>query len=216
MNVRLSDYPKSVFINCPFDDEFGPLLEAILFCVVRSGLAPRLASESLEAGQNRLEKILELIGSCRFSIHDLSRAVSKSANEHFRMNMPFELGLDMGRRRAPDQETNDKKFLIFEKDPYELKRCLSDISGVDVAFHREDYQLVIKKLRDFLRVEAGCELPGATALEDEYAIFQGWMTEKKISEGHTEQEALELPTQERLDEMHAWMAQDRPSEFIAP
>jgi len=129
------------------------------------------------------------------------------------MNMPFELGLDMGRRRAPDPETRDKKFLIFEKEPYELKRCLSDLNGVDVAFHREDYQLIIKKLRDFLRVEANCNLPGATALEDEYAIFQGWMTEKKIHEGHTEKEALDLPTQERLDEMHSWMAQGRPTEF---
>lgn len=209
----MSDYQKSVFINCPFDEEFGPLLEAMLFCIVRSGLIPRLASESLEAGQSRLEKILELIGLCRFSIHDLSRAVSKSANENFRMNMPFELGLDMGRRRAPDPETSDKKFLIFEKEPYELKRCLSDLNGVDVAFHREDYQLIIKKLRDFLRVEANCKLPGPTALEDEYAIFQGWMTEKKIHEGHTEKEALDLPTQERLDEMHSWMAQGRPTEF---
>lgn len=213
MNSKLCEYSKSVFINCPFDDDFAPLLEAMLFCVVRSGLSPRLASESLEAGQNRLEKILELIEKCRFSVHDLSRAIAKSANENFRMNMPFELGLDMGRRRAPDPETNDKKFLIFENKPYELKRCLSDLNGVDVEFHREDYQLVIKKLRNFLRVEAERELPGATALEDEYATFQGWMTEKKIYEGHTEQEALELPTQERLDEMRAWMTAGRPDKF---
>ena len=131
------------------------------------------------------------------------------------MNMPFELGLDMGRQRAPVPETSDKKFLIFEREPYELKRCLSDIAGVDVEFHRNDYQLVFKKLRDFLRVEAGRDLPGATALKNEYDTFQGWMTEKKINEGHTEKEALQLPTQERLDEMHKWMELGRPSLYVA-
>lgn len=185
-----------------------------MFVIVRSGLSPRLASESLEAGENRLDKIIEIIEACRFSVHDLSRAIATEEGESFRMNMPFELGLDMGRRRAPDPDTNDKKFLIFEKEPYELKRCLSDLNGVDVAFHREDYQLIIKKLRDFLRVEADCVLPGATALDDEYATFQGWMTEKKIGEGHTEQEALELPTQERLDEMISWMNAGRPNEYM--
>ncbi|APG47500.1 hypothetical protein PhaeoP97_02100 [Phaeobacter porticola] len=188
----------------------------MIFCVIRAELTPRLASERLEAGESRLEKILQLIEDCRYSIHDLSRAVAKKKGEALRMNMPFELGLDMGRRRAPDPETNDKLFLIFEDKPYELKRCLSDLNGVDVEFHRCNFQLVIKKLRNFLRVEAGCNLPGASALEGEYYTFQAWMTEKKIYEGHTEVEATELPTQERLDEMQAWMQLGRPSEFVAP
>jgi len=130
------------------------------------------------------------------------------------MNMPFELGLDLGRRRAPDVDTDDKQFLIFENEPYELKRCLSDLAGVDVEFHRNNFQQVIRKLRNFLRVQAGANLPGAAALEGEYFTFQGWMTEKKIWEGHTEDEATELPTQERLDEMVVWMALGRPSEFL--
>lgn len=186
----------------------------MLFCIVRAGLIPRLASERLEGGQSRLEKILELIESCRYSVHDLSRAKSAAAGETFRMNMPFELGLDMGRRRAPDPETNDKRFIIFEKEPYELKRCLSDLAGVDVEYHRNNFQLVIRKLRDFIRVEAGVNLPGPSALEGEYYTFLGWMTEKKIAEGHTEAEAKNLPTQERLDEMKKWNELDRPAEFL--
>lgn len=211
----MADFDSSVFVNCPFDQDFAPLLEAMTFCVIRADLTPRLASERLEAGESRLEKIIHLIESCKYSVHDLSRAVAKKKGEALRMNMPFELGLDMGRRRAPDPETDDKKFLIFEDRPYELKRCLSDLNGVDVEFHKCDFQLVIRKLRDFLRVEAGCHLPGPSALEGEYFTFQAWMTEKKIHEGHTADEATELPTQERLDEMHAWMELGRPNEFTA-
>jgi hypothetical protein len=174
-------------------------------------MTARLASESLEAGQSRLEKILLLIESCKYSIHDLSRAVSKRKGEAFRMNMPFELGLDMGRRRGPDNQKADKKFVVFELMPYELKRCLSDLNGTDVQFHRNDIQQVLKKVRDFLRVEAGRVLPGPSELDGQYYTFLGWMTEKKIAEGHTEDEAKDLPTQERLDEMVEWNALNRPA-----
>jgi hypothetical protein len=43
--------------------------------------------------------------------------------------------------------------------------------------------------------------------------FQGWMTEKKISEGHSEKEALRLPTRERIDEMKDWVAMGMPLKF---
>lgn len=209
----MPEYKVSVFINCPFDDEFAPLLEAMVFCVVRAGLYPRLASERLEAAESRLEKILGLIEGCQYSIHDLSRAISKNAGEDFRMNMPFELGLDLGWRRAPDEQSNDKKFLIFENVPYELKRCLSDLGGQDVAYHKEDHQLVIRKVRDFLKTEAGCNLPGPSAVETDYYTFLGWMTEQKMHEGHTEDEAKDLPTRERIDSMKEWMALGRPTNY---
>lgn len=129
--------------------------------------------------------------------------------------MPFELGLDMGRRRSPDVQTNDKKFIIFEAKPYDLKRGLSDLAGVDVEYHKNDFQLVIKKLRNFITVEIGIPLPGATALQGEYETFQEWMLEKKISEGHTAYEATELPTKERLGEMIIWNDLGRPIIYIA-
>ncbi len=182
-----------------------------MFCVVYAGLKPRLATERLEGGESRLDKIVELISSCSISVHDLSKCKSENAGDYSRMNMPFELGLDMGFRRFSGDYADQKKFIIFEKEPYDLKKALSDLAGVDVEYHKDDIQLVIKKLRDFLRVEVRCELPGAKKLLGEYYTFLGWMTENKILEGHTEEEALELPTQERLDEMFEWIAQGHPS-----
>ncbi|HEV7248769.1 MAG TPA: hypothetical protein VGN93_17465 [Shinella sp.] len=212
----MSDEPlnKNVFVNCPFDSEFAPLLEAIVFCITYFGFTPHLASERLEAGENRLDKIIGLIKQAQFSVHDLSRCKSTGVGETFRMNMPFELGLDLGYRRSGIAQAEKKKFLIFERDPYDLKRSLSDIAGQDVESHRDDYEIVIKKVRDFFRVEAGVNAPGPARLISDYATFLGWMTEKKIHEGHSEKEALNLPTQERLDEMKAWNVAGRPSEFV--
>lgn len=207
------DFDKSVFINCPFDKAYAPLLEAALFCVTYLGFKPRLANESLEAGQNRLDKIVELIKSCRFSIHDLSICRAERIGDYSRMNMPFELGIDVGFRRGNDPAYRDKKYLIFERDAYDLKRALSDISGQDVVSHKDDFSEVIRHIRDFLKVEAQIEAPGSAKLESEYVTFQGWMMEKKIHEGHSEQQVKTLPTREILDEMEVWVASGKPVQF---
>lgn len=132
------------------------------------------------------------------------------------MNMPFELGIDLGFRRGNVPVFQQKKFLIFEKEPYDLKRALSDIAGQDVAYHRNNFELIIKNVRDFFRVEALEDVPGPAQIETDYATFQGWMIEKKIFEGHSETQALHLPTSERLEEMKVWVGAGRPSQFGKP
>jgi hypothetical protein len=211
----LADFAKSVFINCPFDNAHAGLLEAMLFCVVSFGLEPRLANERLEAGENRLSKIIGLIQACKFSIHDLSLCRSSTVDETFRMNMPFEYGIDLGFREADEQFRREKRFLVFERNPYDLKAALSDTAGQDVEAHKGEVSTIIEKTRNFFRVELGRNLPGAARLELQYATFQGWMVEKKIAEGHSERSALRLPTRERLDAMKEWVAAGGPSEFVS-
>ena len=207
-------FDQAVFVNCPFDKDYAPLLEAAIFCVVYLGFSPRLANERVEAGENRLDKIVEMMRESKYSIHDLSRCKAKSSSEFFRMNMPFEFGIDVGFRRSGVERFNKKKFLIFEEEPFDLKQTLSDTAGQDVEFHHCDYELIIKKVRDFFRVEANVPAPGPSRLISDYATFQGWMTEKKIHEGHSEKDAVNLPTRERLDEMKVWIQLGRPAEFI--
>ena len=154
-----------------------------------------------------------MIRHSKYSIHDLSRCKANKKNEYFRMNMPFEFGIDVGLRRSGKAKFKDKKFLIFEGVQYDLKRSLSDVAGQDVDFHNCDFEQVIRKVRDFFRVEAGVEAPGPSRLISDYVTFLGWMTEKKIHEGHSEDEAVSLPTRERLDEMTAWVGLGMPDEF---
>lgn len=208
-----ANFERTVFINCPFDDNYAPLLEAAIFCLVLFGFKPRLANERLEAGENRLEKIVGMLRSAKYSIHDLSNCKSTSPNEYFRMNMPFEYGLDVGFRRGGDKRLLAKKHLIFEKDRFDLKRSLSDIAGQDVEHHNNDYGILIKKIRNFFRVEANINLPGPSEIRAQYATFQGWLIEKKIHEGHSEKEALEIPTRERMDEMENWVKLEKPDVF---
>ncbi len=211
--MSASQFERSVFVNCPFDDDYAPLLEAALFCVVCFGYSPRLANERLEAGENRLDKITTMLKGSKYSIHDLSRCKAKRKDDPFRMNMPFEFGLDVGLRRSGNRRFRTKKFLIFEESQFDLKSALSDIAGQDVEHHHCSHQLVMKRVRDFFRVEACVLAPGPSKLVTDYATFQGWMVDKKIFEGHLEKEAFNLPTRERLDEMQEWVDLGKPEAF---
>jgi hypothetical protein len=74
-------FEKSVFINCPFDSEYRPLLNALIFTLIKFGFIPRIALESSDSGVLRITKILELIKESKYSIHDLSRLQAKRENE---------------------------------------------------------------------------------------------------------------------------------------
>lgn len=127
---------KNIFINCPFDNEYITLLRPIIFTVVYLGYNPRIALESSDSGKPRLEKLLDLIRESKYSIHDLSRLQANKAKDFFRLNMPFELGLDYSSKHF-DSNLNSKKFLILETEQYDYMKALSDINGLDIKSHKD-------------------------------------------------------------------------------
>ena len=48
--------PNQVFINCPFDNNYFPLLKPLLFVLIYIGLVPKI-SETSDSGENRLNTI---------------------------------------------------------------------------------------------------------------------------------------------------------------
>ena len=96
---RRNVFSRNVFVNCPFDSEYLPLLRPLLFTIIYVGFIPRIASERADSGEKRVDKICELIRACQYSIHDLSRLRASEIGEFSRMNMPFELGIEYGSRR---------------------------------------------------------------------------------------------------------------------
>lgn len=105
------EFERNVFINCPFDDGYRRLLRPLLFVVAFLGFNPKLASERSDSFESRVHKICGLIYTSKFSIHDLSLLQSSRENEFYRLNMPFELGIDYG-------------CMSFAKGRWGEKRCL--------------------------------------------------------------------------------------------
>ncbi|MCJ9671262.1 MULTISPECIES: hypothetical protein [unclassified Neorhizobium] len=203
-------FEKSVFINCPFDKDYEPILQAMLFCVVYLGFAPRLATERIDGGENRLEKIIDLIRNSKFSIHDLSRAQANAVGEHARMNMPFELGIDYGCRQFHLDERSGKKILILEEKRYRHQIAISDLAGCDLDVHEADFQKAVRKVRNWLVNEADAEVIGPRKILDAYADFQEWHYERQLAAGFSDDDIQDYPTKELMSSMTEWIAIGKP------
>jgi hypothetical protein len=166
------DYQRNVFINCPFDPEYAPLFEAIVFAVITCGFRPLCARQRRDSSQVRLEKIIELIGAARYSIHDLSRTEVDASTQLPRFNMPLELGVDIGCKRFSGDH-RDKTALVFEAQRYQYQKYVSDISGQDIEEHRNDPALAIAAVRGWLRTESGLRsIPGPRRIQQAYQDFR--------------------------------------------
>lgn len=204
-------FERSVFINCPFDEQFSPLLQAMMFAVIYLGFEPRLASERSDSAENRIDKIVELIEGSLYSIHDLSRCQAESDGEFFRLNMPLELGIDYGCRKFRGDGREAKKILILERDKYRYQKAISDLSGCDIEAHGDDYAKIIRKVRNWLVSEGQMtDVSGAGRIKAAYEDFQEWYYERQLDLGFSEEDILDFPTPELLLAMREWMTEGKP------
>ena len=169
------DYNKSVFINCPFDSAYEPLLRGIVFAVHHMSLEPKSAMETSDAGQLRLDKILDLIEGCQYSIHDLSRTEVDPTHGFPRFNVPFELGLNLGCKRYGKPRQKQRATLILDEHPHRYRTFISDIAGLDVEEHNGSVATAISVVRNWLRLKSNDPLaksPSGATIYARYQAFQ--------------------------------------------
>jgi hypothetical protein len=140
---------NAVFLNIPYDQRFRALYLAYIAGLVHLGLEPRVTL-GLPSGTRRLDKIVALVQSCRYSIHDVSR-VGLDRNPPFatpRFNMPFELGLAVAWERSnPAKHT----WFVFEEKSFRIQKSLSDLNGTDPQIHSGQVSGVLRELRNIFR-----------------------------------------------------------------
>ena len=118
----------------------------MLYVIIKNGYLPRLSLEVSDSGQNRLDKITEIIKDCKYSVHDLSIVKSTKVDEFARMNMPFELGIDFGLRKSGLKPLDTKQFLILEANKYDYMKAISDINGFDIKVHKNNTEKIFECL----------------------------------------------------------------------
>ncbi len=170
--MKVAGYNDSVFINCPFDDEYVPILRAIIYTVYRCGFSPKTALDEDDGLDNRLGKIIRKIRDSRYGIHDLSRIELNPAN-YPRFNMPFELGIFFGARMLGDDSQKRKNALVLERTKYSYQQYISDLNGIDTKAHNNEPAVAMAKVRDWLRTASGRKtIPGYAILSAQYKEFQ--------------------------------------------
>lgn len=137
--------PDAVFLNIPYDKEFQNLYLAYISGLYQLGLEPFVTS-GIPGGERRLDRILSLIQSCRYSIHDLSRvemSVAPPATPRF--NMPLELGLTITwAKMHPRRHT----WFLWESTPRRIQKSMSDLDGTDPYIHTGSVEGVLSELRN--------------------------------------------------------------------
>lgn len=198
-------FERNVFVNCPFDDQFRPLLRPLLFTLSYLGFTPRIALERLDSAEVRLEKIIELIEESKYSIHDLSRLRATTVGEFYRLNMPFELGIDFGCRRFKGGVAAEKQCLILEVERHRYQAALSDISGSVIEVHENKPEEIVAVVRNWLNHEAHLDADGPAAIWGAFTDFMADNYDELTARGFSPRNIEQLPINELMRYMAQWV-----------
>jgi hypothetical protein len=198
--VKSYPYDRCVFINCPFDTAYKPILDAILFTIHDCGFIACTALEDKGAGQTRIDKLRTLIADSRFSIHDLSRVKLTKSDPLARLNMGFECGLALGAKFYGNEKQRRKDLLVLEAEPFLAQKALSDIAGQDACEHNNDPLEAIKQVRAFLaRKSKFVDIPGHDFIQRRYNAFRAALPKMARQKNIT---MRELKTLDYLPDLH--------------
>jgi len=167
-------YDRNVFLNCPFDRLYRPMLRAIMFAIRDCGFIVRSALEVQDSSDVRFQKIVRIIRGSQYAIHDLSRVQLDRATRLPRFNMPLELGLFLGAKEFGDAEQHTKRSLVLDSTPYRYQKFCSDIAGQDIEAHANKPAKAIELVRNWLSgpsAEHGSQIPSGSVVAQRYVQF---------------------------------------------
>jgi hypothetical protein len=202
-------FHKNVFVNCPFDEDYRPLLRPLLFTITYLGFKPRIALEELDSGAPRIQKIVELIKLSRYAVHDLSRLQARKKGEYYRLNMPFELGIDVGCRLFARGQHSLKRCLILEEQRYRYQAALSDLSGSDIAVHGRSPEVLVTEVRNWLNSQARVQAPGPARVWTAFLEFMSDNYDALTERGFSDRDVEILPVYELIGCIDEWVGDTR-------
>jgi hypothetical protein len=178
-------YNDSIFINCPFDDDYKPILRAIVYAIYRCGFYPQTALDEDDGTELRLLKIIRKMKSCRYGIHDLSRIELNTANFP-RFNMPFELGIFFGAKFFGNDGQKRKNALILERQKYTYQQYISDLNGIDTKAHNNDPMTALKRVHGWLNTVSHRKIdPGERTMQTQFEEFEHLLPEFSATTGYS-------------------------------
>jgi hypothetical protein len=202
-------FHKNVFVNCPFDTDYLLLLRPLLFTVIDLGFTPKIALESPDSGRPRIDRIIGLVHQSKFAIHDLSRLQASKEGELSRLNMPFELGIDIGCRLFKKGQWAGKRCLILEAEKYRYQAAISDLSNSDVEAHENKPDLISAKVRNWLTSQSRLRAPGPGKLWGRFNdCMAATSSDLTTSRGFSPADAANLPIDELLAEIRSWVGRN--------
>lgn len=205
-----TQYSSNVFFNCPFDDDYINLRNAMVFAIYDCGFIPRCSLEEDNGGHVRFEKIQNLISESKFGIHDISRTELDSTTDLPRFNMPLELGVFIGAKKYGGAQQKSKNILILDKEKYRYQAFISDIAGHDIRSHENSPEQLITHVRNWLSDASGRKtIPGGKKILKRYQSFQSDLPEISNT---VDLELDELTYNDYSNFVSEWLQEDASAE----
>jgi hypothetical protein len=171
---------ESVFLNIPYDSQFENLFLAYIAAISAFGFIPRATLE-IPFSRRRLDRILDLIEDCRYSVHDLSRVqLDRTVPPTPRFNMPFELGLTVGLDKARQR---GRPWAVCESQVHRIQKSLSDLNGTDVYIHDGTIRGVFRECGNIF--VGGSRQPTVQQMMAIYRILRARFRETLLKAGQT-------------------------------
>lgn len=197
-----------VFINCPFDEDYDRMRNRILFVLLWADLEPMLASDFGNKNESRFSRICKMLQDCPVSIHDLSRNKcncgstkkpkektgaeseekkkrKKADAEHYRLNMPLELGYAMACvDLSKGKQGEEKRIFIMANHRADVLIAANDINNYDPVYHGDEVHKVTSIIRNFIIqeiLEEHDDFPEGHTLEKAYMEFEAGLIDPMIT-----------------------------------
>ena len=197
-------FENNIFINCPFDSDYNPLLRALVFSSLYLNLEPYL-SQTISSSNIRINQIKHHIRSCKYGVHDLSRSKPMKVDELPRFNMPYELGLDIGASEYGNKILKTKRVLILETDRYHYQKVISDIAGQDISNHDDNPKTLVKKVRDWFSTDNPNIIPPYSEIWTAYNQFTDDLS-STLAPTHTIDEIQEMTIGDYIKFAKDWIS----------
>jgi hypothetical protein len=165
----------SVFINCPFIDQFKPILHAIIFAIKDSGFAPHYLLEKQTSIKQRWDRLVKLINDCKYGVHDLSYTDPDPDTGLPLFNMPLELGVFLGCANYGGQENRKKDCVILERIAHNYDKFCSDLSGLECRAHNNEPRIALRIVRNWLSEHSSELLPSAEQMWQRFQEFKEYL-----------------------------------------
>ena len=183
--MPVQSYSDNVFLNCPLDQSYKEMFDAIIFTIYDCGFVARCSLEEDASGDVRFSKIENIVGECRYGIHDISRTELDVSNNLPRFNMPLELGLFFGARKFGNKDQRTKKLLILDVDQYRYQQFISDLAGYDIKAHNHLPEQASGAVRDWLvTASRRTTIPDRGVIWNDYRDFQerlpSWCRQRRL------------------------------------
>ncbi len=197
-------FDTNVFVNCPFDDDYLPLLRPLLFTILYLGFTPKIALETLELGRNAHSK--NNLSDRAIQIRD-PRYFAPKSGEGWRLlpaEYAFRTGFGCRMQTVQRGPTHQEKMSYPGGRKVQISSRDLRLSNSDIAVHKNEPADITSEVRNWLNNMAKLKADGPSKIWWSFNDFMADKDDELRLRGFSDEDIENLPIAELIRSMRDW------------